>query len=364
MAAEGLSMDWYVLRHRDEAEVLPWDHISAGLHKDFLWQDWQDALAEHGLEDCRWTPCYDCGVCTGYGLEHVVASPVRRPAAARAPGQDLSPRARGARASWCSPAGSRWAWGWHERASPSGCATPRRARSAGPAIGTPPASGSGRCAGRAWPSPTPRASRPGPASTSGWPCRRATSPMSSCSTSTWLGAARRRRSSRTGSRRALPVGFSVTAAAVLEGGEPSLQQDVTSLLVADRAARGDIHQGRGRGRGRPRRLYAFPWPVAARATRPSTTCGRASSPCASRPPRKTVRPSCWPISPPNPGRCVPASCWRRASLRWRNRSTSPTGCAAPTSGSNVTAPAGSPSRCRRRPSRMLWERAHEKDTDG
>jgi radical SAM family uncharacterized protein len=75
MTAEGLSLDWYVFRHRDEREVLPWDHISAGLHHDFLWQDWQDALAEHGLEDCRWTPCYDCGVCTGYGLEHVVASP-------------------------------------------------------------------------------------------------------------------------------------------------------------------------------------------------------------------------------------------------------------------------------------------------
>jgi radical SAM superfamily enzyme YgiQ (UPF0313 family) len=90
MAAEGLSMDWYVLRHRDGAEVLPWDHISAGLHKDFLWQDWQDALAEHGLEDCRWTPCYDCGVCTGYGLEHVVASPVAPAGGSQGTGQDLS----------------------------------------------------------------------------------------------------------------------------------------------------------------------------------------------------------------------------------------------------------------------------------
>ena len=26
--------------------------------------------------DCRWTPCYDCGACTGYGIEHVVASAV------------------------------------------------------------------------------------------------------------------------------------------------------------------------------------------------------------------------------------------------------------------------------------------------
>jgi radical SAM family uncharacterized protein len=90
MAAEGLSLDWYVLRHREETEVLPWDHISAGLHKDFLWQDWQDALAEHGLEDCRWTPCYDCGVCTGYGLEHVVASPVAPAGGSQGTGQDLS----------------------------------------------------------------------------------------------------------------------------------------------------------------------------------------------------------------------------------------------------------------------------------
>jgi radical SAM superfamily enzyme YgiQ (UPF0313 family) len=90
MAAEGLSMDWYVARHRSEDEVLPWDHISAGLHKDFLWQDWKDALAEHGVEDCRWTPCYDCGVCTGYGLEHVVASPVPPAGGSQGTGQDLS----------------------------------------------------------------------------------------------------------------------------------------------------------------------------------------------------------------------------------------------------------------------------------
>ena len=89
MAAEGLSVDWYVHRHRDEHEVLPWDHLSAGLHKDFLWLDWQQALAEHGVEDCRWTPCYDCGVCTGYGIEHVVASPVPPAGGSQGTGQDL-----------------------------------------------------------------------------------------------------------------------------------------------------------------------------------------------------------------------------------------------------------------------------------
>ena len=90
MADHGLDLDWYVYRHRTEAEVLPWDHISAGLHKDFLWQDWQDALAEVGLPDCRWTPCYDCGACTGYGIEHVVASAVAPAGGSQGTGQDVT----------------------------------------------------------------------------------------------------------------------------------------------------------------------------------------------------------------------------------------------------------------------------------
>jgi radical SAM family uncharacterized protein len=90
MSDHGLDLDWYVYRHRTEDEVLPWDHISAGLHKDFLWQDWQDALAEVGLPDCRWTPCYDCGACTGYGIEHVVASATPPAGGSQGTGQDLS----------------------------------------------------------------------------------------------------------------------------------------------------------------------------------------------------------------------------------------------------------------------------------
>ena len=89
MDAEGLPIDWFVYRHRDDDEILPWDHLTAGLHKDFLWGDWLDALAESGVEDCRWTPCYDCGVCTGYGIEHVVASPIAPAGGSQGTGQDL-----------------------------------------------------------------------------------------------------------------------------------------------------------------------------------------------------------------------------------------------------------------------------------
>ncbi|HEX3566562.1 MAG TPA: radical SAM protein, partial [Acidimicrobiales bacterium] len=90
LAAHGLSLEQAVYRHRTEDEALPWDHISAGLHRDFLWQDWRDALDAHGLEDCRWTPCYDCGACTGFGIEHVVASAVPPAGGSQGTGQDLS----------------------------------------------------------------------------------------------------------------------------------------------------------------------------------------------------------------------------------------------------------------------------------
>jgi len=90
MASCGLSIEWYVHRERDRDEVLPWSHVSAGLHEDFLWQEWQDALSAAGTPDCRWTPCYDCGACTGYGLEHVVASAVAPAGGSQGTGQDLS----------------------------------------------------------------------------------------------------------------------------------------------------------------------------------------------------------------------------------------------------------------------------------
>ncbi len=89
LAAEGLSVDEVCHRDRAADEALPWDHFSAGLHRDFLWGDWQDALARVAVEDCRWTPCYDCGACTGFGLEHVVASPVPPAGGSQGTGQDL-----------------------------------------------------------------------------------------------------------------------------------------------------------------------------------------------------------------------------------------------------------------------------------
>ncbi|GAA2666883.1 TIGR03960 family B12-binding radical SAM protein [Streptomyces aculeolatus] len=63
LPAHGVDLDWYTTRERSYEEVLPWDHLDSGLDKDWLWEDWQDALDETEVEDCRWTPCFDCGVC-------------------------------------------------------------------------------------------------------------------------------------------------------------------------------------------------------------------------------------------------------------------------------------------------------------
>ena len=63
LAGEPVDVDWYTTRERDYAEVLPWDHLDSGLDRDWLWEDWQDALTGVEVEDCRWTPCFDCGVC-------------------------------------------------------------------------------------------------------------------------------------------------------------------------------------------------------------------------------------------------------------------------------------------------------------
>ncbi|WP_153503135.1 TIGR03960 family B12-binding radical SAM protein [Cumulibacter manganitolerans] len=65
----GVDLAWFTTRERDEDEILPWDHLDSGLDKQWLWDDWLDALDETELDDCRWIPCYDCGVCPGMGTD-------------------------------------------------------------------------------------------------------------------------------------------------------------------------------------------------------------------------------------------------------------------------------------------------------
>ncbi len=68
-SGEVVDVDWFTTRERERTEVLPWDHLDSGLDSAWLWEDWQDALDEVAVDDCRWTPCFDCGVCDQLGTE-------------------------------------------------------------------------------------------------------------------------------------------------------------------------------------------------------------------------------------------------------------------------------------------------------
>ena len=65
-----VDLAWFSYRERDQKEALPWDHLDSGLDKDWLWEDWEDARSDKELDDCRWSACYDCGVCPGLSIEH------------------------------------------------------------------------------------------------------------------------------------------------------------------------------------------------------------------------------------------------------------------------------------------------------
>ncbi|MCL2788383.1 MAG: TIGR03960 family B12-binding radical SAM protein [Micrococcales bacterium] len=69
LAVHGVSPEWYTQRERSCDEVLPWDHLDSGLDRDWLWEDFQASASAAVVEDCRWSGCYDCGVCLGLGVQ-------------------------------------------------------------------------------------------------------------------------------------------------------------------------------------------------------------------------------------------------------------------------------------------------------
>ncbi len=56
----GLSIDFYTTRQRSLDEILPWDFIDAGVTKDFLKREWQNALEGKVTPNCR-DKCSGCG---------------------------------------------------------------------------------------------------------------------------------------------------------------------------------------------------------------------------------------------------------------------------------------------------------------
>jgi radical SAM family uncharacterized protein len=63
----GIDMDWYARRARPLDEVLPWEHISAGVKKQFLAQEYVHTYQGGVVDDCR-EHCFSCGI-LGYFKE-------------------------------------------------------------------------------------------------------------------------------------------------------------------------------------------------------------------------------------------------------------------------------------------------------
>ena len=65
----GLDPAFYANRQRGKEEVFPWDHLDYGIRKEFLWEDWQRALAGVTTPNCKeacshcGAACYKGGIC-------------------------------------------------------------------------------------------------------------------------------------------------------------------------------------------------------------------------------------------------------------------------------------------------------------
>jgi radical SAM family uncharacterized protein len=60
-AEEGLDPDFYTHRQRRADEVFPWEHITAAVRKNFLFQDFRQSLEGEIRVDCRLN-CFACGI--------------------------------------------------------------------------------------------------------------------------------------------------------------------------------------------------------------------------------------------------------------------------------------------------------------
>ena len=63
MAEEEIDPRFYTHRRRTLDEVFPWEHIDAGVSRDFLVRERQAALLGKATPDCRNGQCSYCGLC-------------------------------------------------------------------------------------------------------------------------------------------------------------------------------------------------------------------------------------------------------------------------------------------------------------
>jgi len=63
IGSSGLDPIPIVARWRERDERLPWDHLSCGADRDWLWSEYEAALEGMAGHDCTTGACYDCGAC-------------------------------------------------------------------------------------------------------------------------------------------------------------------------------------------------------------------------------------------------------------------------------------------------------------
>ncbi|MBU0728452.1 MAG: radical SAM protein [Proteobacteria bacterium] len=60
---EGLMPEMYATRIRGKDEIFPWDLLDHGISREYLWKEYQRALAGKSTKSCDTEKCRKCGVC-------------------------------------------------------------------------------------------------------------------------------------------------------------------------------------------------------------------------------------------------------------------------------------------------------------
>jgi radical SAM superfamily enzyme YgiQ (UPF0313 family) len=63
LAAHDLTPEFYASRLRPREELFPWEIVDHGIRRDYLWAEYQRALAAKVTPRCEVTRCRRCGVC-------------------------------------------------------------------------------------------------------------------------------------------------------------------------------------------------------------------------------------------------------------------------------------------------------------
>jgi len=71
-AEEGMDPYFYTVRERDLGEVFPWDHLSPGVEKGFLYAQYKKAVSAEETPDCRGSVCSVCGVCDHKTVKNII----------------------------------------------------------------------------------------------------------------------------------------------------------------------------------------------------------------------------------------------------------------------------------------------------